>query len=448
VKKTKSPKSANSPRSISDLEIHPELDFKKKSKLHPELNQEQKAALEILNRRENIFLTGPAGSGKSFLMNAYLSSLEKRIPILASTGAAAILVGGRTFHSFFGLGILEGGVTKTVERALKNRRLISRIKKAESVVIDEISMISGPTFSAAEQISRKIRNNSSPWGGLRIIAVGDFAQLPPVNPFTPHKEWAFLDETWESSQFNPILLRESMRSKHPEFLEVLNEIRLGRTSSTVKNFLDTRTQSQASLEFLDDLTCLFPFRDRVESHNLERLAEIKETEHSFETNYSGEEKDIEMFKKHSPLPDVIQIKKRALVMLRQNDPEGRWVNGTTGQIEKISSDFLTIRLHSGKFKDESFDIPKTEFTLLNAEGDPVVVAKNFPVTLAWAMTIHKAQGATLSRMRVDLRKLWEPGQAYVALSRARNPDEVFLDGWSPSAIFADPAVAQFHSAIS
>jgi ATP-dependent exoDNAse (exonuclease V) alpha subunit len=199
--------------------------------------------------------------------------------------------------------------------------------------------------------------------------------------------------------------------------------------------------------FAGDFTSLFPRREAVERHNLQKLAEIKHPLHSFTTTYTGKEKDIEAFRKNSPLNDVIQLKKEALIMLRLNDPEGRWVNGTTGVIRNISDESLSFELLSGRNEGETFALSQAEFTLLNADGAAVVTAKNFPVSLAWAMTVHKAQGTTLDRMRVDLRNIWEPGQAYVALSRAKRPDGLFIEGWSPSAIFADPAVARFHSSL-
>jgi ATP-dependent DNA helicase PIF1 len=406
-----------------------------------ELNSDQKAALPILRGSSNIFLTGAAGSGKSFLLRAFLK--DHQMPVLASTGAASILVGGRTFHSFFGLGIMEGGSTKTIERALGNKRLVKRLKKSEGVIIDEISMISGPMLSAAETITRKARGNTSPWGGMRIIAVGDFAQLPPVNPYSSVRDWAFLDEVWARSEFVPVVLRKPMRATDPEFLEILNDVRIGSITARAKSFLDKRTDPVPLGEF----TRLFSKRENVERYNIARLAEIKEPLHSFQTSYIGKERDIETFKKLSPLGDIIHLKKSALIMLRQNDPEGRWVNGTTGLIEKISEDALSVRVLSGRNAGDIFQVVMAEFTLLNAEGAPVVTAKNFPVSLAWAMTIHKAQGTSLDRMQVDLRGLWEPGQAYVALSRAKNSNELYVEGWSPQAIFADPAVKRFHDAL-
>jgi ATP-dependent DNA helicase PIF1 len=399
-----------------------------------QLNSDQQAALQLLNGQENIFLTGAAGSGKSFLLKHYLKN--KDIPVLASTGAAAILVGGRTFHSFFGLGIMEGGLEETVSRALRNKKLMKRLKKTSTVIIDEVSMLSGPTLRAAERVARAALNSLAPWGGLRIIAVGDFAQLPPVNPFRQTKEWAFRDEVWYESSFVPVVLREMMRTTDSEFLEVLRRIRNGIVDSSVNEFLNARTQIKPR----GDFTRLFPHRADVEKYNLQQLEEIRDELHTFQTVYSGKAADIEKFRKHAPITDTLHLKKNALVMIRQNDPAGRWVNGSLGRIETITSEFLVIKLEQGR----RIELEKAEFTLLDADGNPAVSARNFPVTLAWAMTIHKAQGTTLDQLHVDLRKIWEPGQAYVAVSRVRSPEGLYIEGWSPRAIFCDRDVEEFH----
>lgn len=402
-----------------------------------QLNEEQQVALDILRGFDNVFVTGAAGTGKSFLLRALLK--EKKIPVLASTGAAAILVGGRTFHSFFGLGILEGGIEATVKRALSNKHLKTRLKKTGAVIIDEVSMISGPTLRAAEMIARGARGRDVPWGGLRVIAVGDFAQLPPVNPFTQAKEWAFANPVWNETAFQSVVLKKIMRTSDSRFLEVLNKIRIGQTDAQVREFLDSRLKAPPT----GDITRLFPHKANVESYNLEKLKEIDQPVQIFQTTYNGAAHDIENFKKHAPIPEAIVLKIEALVMLRQNDPEGRWVNGSLGRIENISDSLLKIRLENEKL----VEVEKAEFTLLNADGMPVVSAENFPVTLAWAMTIHKSQGASLDTMLVDLRKVWEPGQAYVALSRARNPEGLFIEGWRPESIFADPLVTKFQNSL-
>src|SRR3989344_2635043 len=183
----------------------------------------QAKGLHVLERHGNVFLTGAAGTGKSFLLQHYLAGKPtESFPIVASTGVAAVLVGGRTFHSFFGLGILEGGPDATVLRALRSRKLIDRLNCACCVIIDEVSMLSGTMLKVAETIARRARGSGDPWGGLRIIAVGDFAQLPPVTPDNKDKDWAFLHHVWQESDFQPALLSTVMRTQDIEFLTILN----------------------------------------------------------------------------------------------------------------------------------------------------------------------------------------------------------------------------------
>ena len=156
--------------------------------------------MRTLESGQNAFLTGGAGTGKSFLVQRFLNSTsDKGVVVTASTGAAAIIVGGRTFHSFFGLGLLEGGPVATVARALKNKRVTSRMRKAKLLIVDEISMVSGAVLDVAEEIARKARKSSEPWGGLRVIFIGDFTQLPPVDIHNLRKDWAFLSRSWAAS---------------------------------------------------------------------------------------------------------------------------------------------------------------------------------------------------------------------------------------------------------
>ncbi|OFZ22301.1 MAG: hypothetical protein A2X94_02290 [Bdellovibrionales bacterium GWB1_55_8] len=404
------------------------------------LSADQERALQILDGEENVFLTGAAGSGKSYLLREFLKNRNpEKFPVLASTGAAAILVGGRTFHSFFGLGIMEGGREATLQRALSNKRLLKRLQKVDGVVIDEVSMLSGPTLALAEEIAREARDDLRPWGGLRVIAVGDFAQLPPVNVFGG-KEWAFLDSVWHRSGFVPAILNEVMRTSEHRFLAVLNAVRNGEVDESVADFLTERSVPPPSA---DDVTRLFARREDVERYNLARLAELRGDTETFITVYSGKEREVERFQRQAPVPDTLSLKNGALVMMRLNDPEQRWVNGSLGRVHEMSSEKLWIRLLNGK----DVEIERVDFTLLDADGKPVATANNFPVILAWALTIHKAQGATLDRMCVDLRRLWEPGQAYVALSRVRSEQGLYIEGWHPRSIFSDPVVTQFYRMI-
>ncbi|MDX9731778.1 MAG: DEAD/DEAH box helicase [Bdellovibrionales bacterium] len=400
----------------------------------------QAAALAVLQSPDqpNVFVTGGAGVGKSYLIRHFHGRLNsKEYPMLASTGAAAVLVGGRTFHSFFGLGILEGGPGATVERACRNRQIVRRLRQIKGIVIDEVSMLAGPVLMVAEVICRRVRENEAPWGGLRVVTVGDFAQLPPVER-DPAKGggWAFRDPVWQWSAFDRRMLRTQVRCQDPEFMRVLSKVRMGVVDEDVRDYLNART-GPVEVEF--EGTRLFPRRDQTERFNEMRLADLPGEESKFETIASGNTKAIEALKKQAPIPDVLRLKEGALVMIRQNDPMGRWVNGSTGHVRRIQTGKLSIELLNGR----RVELEKSSFSLMDGEGDTIAALTNFPVNLAWASTIHKAQGATLDRMAVDLSRLWEPGQAYVALSRLTSGDHLRVARWDPSSIRVDPQVIEF-----
>jgi ATP-dependent DNA helicase PIF1 len=406
------------------------------------LTDSQQRAWQLLQRENRVFLTGEAGSGKSFLVRRYMQGKNpKEFPVLASTGAAAVLIGGRTLHSFLGLGILEGGADVAAAKALADRRVVRRIKKISGMIIDEISMISGETLRAAEMVCRLAREQEEPWGGLKVIVVGDFAQLPPVERNRERRpDWAFESSTWRRSQFAPALLQQNLRSDHSGFLSVLNEVRQGLVTENVRLFARHRLQPVAH-DFAG--TRLFPRRFQADQYNMGRLSQLPGEEVVFPSVYSGDKRAIEMMKRYSPLPQELRLKKGALVMLRQNDPRGRWVNGSTGTLMGIGDDKLEIDLLSGR----PVEIEKTTFSMLDAEGNVRAAVSNFPVILAWGATIHKSQGMTLDRLAVDLKKLWEPGQAYVALSRITNPDNLYLTGWQDSSVKADSLVTRYYQTL-
>lgn len=405
----------------------------------------QRRAFEALTvertpgRFANVFVTGGAGSGKSYLIRHFLQRLDiRQYPVLASTGAAAVLVGGRTFHSFFGLGILEGGPEATVERACRNRQVARRLKQMKGFIVDEVSMLAGPVLRVAEVIARRVRDSDLPWGGLRVVAVGDFAQLPPVERDPARGGgWAFIDSVWEWTQFENQILRTQVRCQDPVYMSVLSKIRVGVVDGEVISYLNERT-GPIEVEF--EGTRLFPRRDQTELFNSRRLADLPGKGHLIDTIEAGDQRAIETLRKQAPIGPVLEIKDGALVMIRQNDPMGRWVNGTTGHIRRIQPQKLQIELLNGRH----VEIEKSSFSLLDADGDPVATLTNFPVNLAWASTIHKAQGATLDRMAVDLSRLWEPGQAYVALSRLTTGAELRIARWDAGSIRTDERVRAFY----
>ncbi len=406
------------------------------------LTECQQKALAILNSPNNVFLTGVAGAGKSYLLQQFLKEKDpKTHRVVASTGAAAVLVGGVTFHSFFGLGIMEGGLERTVKRALDDKRLKRRLRKTQLVVIDEVSMIPGLALKAAESISRKLRDNGAPWGGMKIVAVGDFGQLPPVNTYGTAKDWAFKSEAWLESSFQVAYLNTIVRTEDRDFLRVLNFVREGEVNEEVTQFLNSRMKSR---EKMSVATHVFPHRRSVEDYNIRELDRLPGEVTKIETIYDGEGPYLEAIRKSAPVPETLYLKNEALIMIRKNDPKLRYVNGTLGKIKKISSDIIEVELLNGL----TVEIEPETFSYMNSEGEPVAAATNFPINLAWATTIHKCQGMTLDCAVMDLSRVFEEGQAYVALSRVRSPEGLFIAGWSPNGIRASGDVRAFHQSLS
>jgi ATP-dependent DNA helicase PIF1 len=409
-----------------------------------EWTPDQTVALTSLKSQNNVFLTGGAGTGKSTVIREVIKDLED-VAVLASTGTAAILLGGRTFHSFFGLGIMEGPSDLIVERALKHRGIVTRLRKTKVVMIDEISMIGSPEFTTAEKIARMARANPAPWGGLRVITVGDFAQLPPVqriqenSDFEATRPWAFLTETWRESMFDAAVLKTIVRSNDEYWNRILGEVRWGDISQESGEVLQSRIRS-VPLNFQG--TRLFSRRAHVESLNQERLKTLPGAGRAYNTIYMGQAQRIDDLKRNAPVPEVLILKEGALVMFRQNDPDYRYVNGTLGTVRKLADAEIEVELLSGK----TIKAKQVSFSILDAEGQPLATATNFPLNLAWACTIHKAQGATLDRVHADLRGVWEHGQSYVALSRVRSMEDLTLEGLSLQKGFpVDPEVRSFYS---
>lgn len=405
-----------------------------------ELSPEQTHALELLRSGENVFLTGGAGSGKSFLIRQFMREIDsKEMPILASTGAAAVLLGGRTFHSFFGLGIMEGGADAAFARASQDKRLLARLRKVEGVIIDEVSMIPGQALMIAEALAQKARDSKLPWGGMRVIVVGDFAQLPPVTP-SGKRDWAFLNLVWEHSGFQNVMLSHNQRVSENRFLDILSDVRHGQVTDGVREFLNDHVQTHDEDH---PGTRLFPRKMNADSFNQRKLAEIDEDEVVIDSIYLGSEKHIDILMKTAPVPVKLVLKLGCRVMFLQNDPQKRWVNGTRGTITDIEVDKIIVRKSNGR----EVQVDKTSFAIQDAEGNVMASVLQYPLTLAYATTIHKSQGATLDDLWCDLSSLWEPGHAYVALSRLRSSEGLHLIGWNPRSIIVDPQVLRFYQGL-
>lgn len=405
------------------------------------LNSEQKKALKLLlNSKNNLFITGAAGTGKSYVIKMFreIEKLNhKHIPIVASTGAASILVKGVTFNSYFGLGVMAGGIEATIKSALSNRSACERIVYTDTIIIDEISMISGETFKAADLLCQKIRQNKKFFGGIRVIAVGDFFQLGPYSE-EEKQDWVFKSKSWNQGKIKKIELTQVMRTKDVNFLKILAKVRFGKVDKEVTNFLNKKIIKTPLDKFVGSR--IFSRNHEVDSYNLKKLSEIKENPSIFETAYAGEENFIRRIKENLVIPEKVILKRGALVMLRVNNFQEGYINGTLGIITGITPDVLTIKKLSG----ESIHVKKHVFEYLSGSGEVLARARNFPLTLAWAITIHKSQGASIEKALISLDRLWLHGQAYTALSRLSSSEGLFLVKWQKDSFIIDKEVLKYN----
>ena len=401
----------------------------------------QQAALDLLKSGKNVFLTGDAGTGKSTLLDAWKRKLNpKLVAVTASTGVAALLVGGRTVHSFFNIGKGEDDIKDILRNRSNTSRSALAIRSIKTLIIDEVSMIGASIFDKIEAVARHDRNSDEPWGGLQVVVVGDAGQLPPVND-----DWCFMSDAWKRSKFAPALLRTQVRTEDREFAQILRDVRNGDVTDRVRALLKARTNPEPD----DSWVRLLARRADVDQWNNRKLHALGTPIQSYTAVKDGHEGSLKSLESAMPVPMTLQLAEGAYVMFRVNHPEGLWANGTTGYVEKVAAYHVVIRIAdaNGKPGDFSIGVQKHSFNIKGWDGSVLAEIKQLPVQLAWAVTIHKSQGATLDRAAVDLSNLWEPGQAYVAMSRVRRPEGLAVLRWSPDSFVSDPDVKALYTVI-
>ena len=302
-------------------------------------------------------------------------------------------------------------------------------------------MIPGDALMIAEALAQNARESKLPWGGMRVITVGDFAQLPPVTKNRADRDWAFVNRVWQQSDFQVCLLSHNQRVHEDQFLDVLHDVRHGLVTERVQDFLNDHLRDH---DELDPAPRLFPRRAQADEYNQFRLGEIAENEVQIDSVYFGSERHVEMLMRSAPVPPKLNLKVGCHVLFLQNDPQKRWSNGTRGEVVNIDIDRIVVKKNNGR---EAI-VEKSSFAMQDAEGNTVASVLQYPLTLAYATTIHKSQGATLDDLWCDLGSLWEPGQAYVALSRLKSSSGLRLLRWSPRSFITDPRVMDFYQRIS
>ncbi len=407
----------------------------------------QKEALDLLMMGKNIYLTGQAGSGKTYLLNIYINFLKKNkvgVAITASTGIAATHLNGSTIHSWSAIGIKNHLNEHDLSKIAANVNTRTRIQAAKVLIIDEISMLHSYRLDLVNQVCKKIKQNAEPFGGLQVILCGDFFQLPPINEKDyPDSSFAFKSASWEELDLTICYLDEQHRQLDDEFLKVLNEIRSREVSEYTFEKLSGRLNKivQSSIK----PTKLYTHNADVDAINNFELEKINKPEHIYEMTSKGKKDLIEVLKKGCLAPEALVVKEGAMVMFIKNNHGKGYANGTLGKVIGFDTDngYPIIETYFGR------EIVASPTSWQFEENDSILAEINqIPLRLAWAITIHKSQGMSLDAAEIDLSKSFAYGMGYVALSRVRTLDGIKLLGMNATALLVDEEIGEIDIVFS
>jgi len=413
------------------------------------MNQNQ--ALKILKTGVNVFLTGEPGSGKTYTINQYVDYLRSENiepAITASTGIAATHIGGMTIHSWSGIGI-KNKLTKAEINIIASHSFTrKRIAKSHVLIIDEISMLGPETLQMVDSVCREVKKNSLPFGGIQVVLVGDFFQLPPVkkvkvidefsqeNLFeeTPLK-FAYDAPVWEQAEFVTCYITEQHRQDDTDLLSLLKKIRSNTFDDISLEHLENRKVD--SLSIPEHAPKLYSHNIDVDSVNDRMLAKIPKEVQFFPMITKGHEALIQVMKKGCLSPECLYLKVGASVMFTKNNPKEGYVNGTLGVVEGFDRDteLPIVKMRNGR---EVLVSPAD--WLVEEDGKLKGRLTQIPLRLAWAITVHKSQGISLDEAVINLSKVFEYGQGYVAISRVKRLAGLYILGWNDLAFQVDETV--------
>lgn len=393
----------------------------------------QDEALALLKTGSNVFLTGPAGSGKTYVLNLYIAYLQQHkvpVAVTASTGIAATHMNGRTVHSWSGVGIKKHFTKKDTYKLRNNEKVRDRVRHAKVLIIDEISMLEARVLDLVEYACRLLRDNDRPFGGLQVVFCGDFFQLPPVHKNgEPKPQFAYLSTAWQKTNPAVCYLEKQYRQQDTRFLDVLNTIRGGSAGDETDTIL--RERYLQSIDGYPKPTRLHTHNARVDATNTFELQRINAPEHKYLMTSRGDPELIAELKEYCLAPEELVLKEGAVVMFVKNNFDKGYVNGTVGTVTSFD-------------KENGYPIVETKTDKILAEpeqwsiedDDDVVLAAivQIPLRLAWAITVHKSQGMSLDCAEVDLSQAFLEGMGYVALSRVRTLAGIKLTGLNELAL--------------
>jgi ATP-dependent DNA helicase PIF1 len=398
----------------------------------------QEEALSILKLGVNVFLTGEPGSGKTHTINKYIEWLRERSvepSVTASTGIAATHVQGMTIHSWSGIGIKRHLNDWDVEMIGSKEKTALRIIQAKVLIIDEISMLDAATLANVDKVLRTLRHKplmpEEPFGGLQVIFVGDFFQLPPVSRGT-RAQFAFESQAWKDANPVACYLSEQHRQEDPIFLDLLGAVRRGSVSQEHKDIIRSRMSSDGSAS----ATRLHTHNFEADRINDDKLAKLETKSHVFEMTGKGARSLLEALKENCLSPERLTLKEGAKVMFTRNNFEEGYVNGTLGEVVGFASNgHPIVKIRDGRRIEPDLG----EWSIV--DGSKILAQiKQIPLRLAWAITVHKSQGMSLDSAIIDLSQAFEFGQGYVALSRVRSLEGLYLEGFNDKALMLHPDV--------
>ena len=417
----------------------------------------QDEALALLKAGTSIFLTGPPGSGKTHTVNRYIDHLRRNgleVAFTASTGIAATHGHGVTIHAWSGIGVREALSRRDLDTLSTNHRLADRIERTSVLVIDEISMLPARSLTLVDAVCRHIRGSSVPFGGLQIVLVGDFFQLPPIvrrqndDGMLPladgtdayGAEFAHASPAWRDLAPTVCYLSEQYRQTDLAFADVLAAIRSNACTGGHRQRLTERLIDRDRLPA--GCTRLFTHNATVDEINLQQLAKLGGKPHVFGMMSKGPEPFVRALQRGCLSPESLELKQEAVVMFTKNDPAGRFVNGTLGVVAEFDKGdgHPVVWTRGGKCI-----VAEPAKWKIEENGKERASITQVPLRLAWAMTVHKSQGMSLDAAVIDLSKAFEYGQGYVALSRLRELSGLHLLGLNERALRVHPAAVEKDS---